>query len=865
MILKNGGRVLLSITVCMLLDARLADAQPRPVLNTIFPVGGQAGTTVEVTISGNSPDSLGGLHSSVPGLECKKLDTSRFQLTIPAATLPGLYDIWALGENGVSSVRTFAISRREEHVETESNDSAPAAMRVKLNTIVNGQIEKAGDADYFEFHAQRGQRVVIECQAERIDSRLRAVLEVFDAHGRRLAVNRGYYGIDPLIDFPVPADGSYVVKVHDLVLAGGVEYFYRLDLDTRPRVAFSVPSVIERGKAARVAFYGWNLSESNVPPASKKEVTARSEDSSAGTDDAVTNDAVEGNFDCLEVDIPATLATASWPLPVRLNPSQTVLEGASFSFHPGGCEAPVVIGLTDVPVVLDRPGHQSPAAAQEIDAPCEISGQLTDRDECDWFSMRAKRGEVFYLEAYGQRINSPVDLQVRVLDATDRTHVAQQISPGSSETQLQPSLAPMELARFNDEVVNPWRKFPTSHLDPAGRWTCPADGRYLIAVRNLIGGLRADARRVYRLSVRREEPDFQLLVVPHGDDPAGINIPRGGREILDVLAFRRRGMDESIRISAFDLPAGIECPDVWLGPGVDRTSVVVSATQNAEPIHGELHLRGTSDETAQSNSHAVRGGVIVRSGTPEVWGRIAAQVPIAIVNDTPLRITANADEPLEHHLYGTLQVKHSPGGVLDLAVDIERRDSEHQAPVRLTAVGLPGMMLNEAVTVPAGQQKGYLSFYLPPTLTVGRYSIVVQAETTVSVADQKTETVVVYSNPVTFDVQPAAFLVEVDPFAVTRARRGETIQIGYSAQRINGFIGKMHTELAAPGLITDVVGLRGRGETFVGQTDKGSLQIVVNNDAPLGPQRFLRLFTVGVVEDQPVYFGSRFISLEIIE
>lgn len=75
----------------------------------------------------------------------------------------------------------------------------------------------------------------------------------------------------------------------------------------------------------------------------------------------------------------------------------------------------------------------------------------------------------------------------------------------------------------------------------------------------------------------------------------------------------------------------------------------------------------------------------------------------------------------------------------------------------------------------------------------------------------------------------------------------------------------MHTELAEPGRITDVVGLRGRGETFVGQTAQGSLQIVVNDDVPLGAQHFLRLFTVGVLEDQPAYFGSRFISLEIVE
>jgi hypothetical protein len=43
------------------------------------------------------------------------------------------------------------------------------------------------------------------------------------------------------------------------------------------------------------------------------------------------------------------------------------------------------------------------------------------------------------------------------------------------------------------------------------------------------------------------------------------------------------------------------------------------------------------------------------------------------------------------------------------------------------------------------------------------------------------------------------------------------------------------------------------------------LQIVINDDAPLGPQPFLRLFTVGVLEDEPIYQGSRFLSLEILE
>jgi hypothetical protein len=123
----------------------------------------------------------------------------------------------------------------------------------------------------------------------------------------------------------------------------------------------------------------------------------------------------------------------------------------------------------------------------------------------------------------------------------------------------------------------------------------------------------------------------------------------------------------------------------------------------------------------------------------------------------------------------------------------------------------------------------------------------------------------VISNPVLFQVEPAAFRVEIDPFSVTRVRRGETFQLAYSAKRLNGFIGKLHTELASPGHVTNVPGLRGRGETFVGQTDRGSLQIIVNDDAPIGPQQFLQLLTVGVVEDVPTYYGSCFVPLEIVE
>jgi hypothetical protein len=827
------------LAVCLvLLTARAAFGQAPPVLNTVFPAGGQVGQSVKVTVSGNNLHGLRTLHCNVPGVHCELVEPSCFRLTIPAGTPPGLCDLWAVGDNGVSGPRTFAIGNRTEQLETELNETVSVATSAPLAVVINGRIDKTGDSDDFRFEAKQGQRVVVECWAERIDSRLRAVLEIFDAAGRRLAVNRGYFGIDPLIDFRVPADGSYVVKVQDLISSGSAEHYYRLDIDTGPRVAFSVPSVIQRDKASRIALYGWNL---------------------PGAGDRAATPMDCADFDRVEVDIPETLARESWPLHVQMQPAQAMLAGASFPFHFPGSHAPVVIGVTDVPVALDRSDNHSPSSAQEIVVPCEVSGQLVAGDERDWFAIQARRGEVLFIEALGQRIHSPVDLQISVLDVSGQ----------------------QELVQFGDEVRNIGGAFQTGHLDPAGRWVCPTDGRYLIAVRNLIGGLHADPRRTYRLSVRREEPDFQLVAVPSRDDLAGLNVRRGGREVLDLLAFRRRGFEGPILVSAKDLPAGVECPDVWLGPGVDRGTVVVSADRNVGAVFGELKLEGIAEEAGQRSStlrvellgsgqpsysrRVVRGSTVVRSGTPNGWGRITSQMPLAVVDDAPLRLTADGHEMLDHHLYGKLQIRHSPGGVLDVAVQIERRDNGHQAPVKLIGVGLPELIQNQTAIVPAGQPKGHLSFYLPPTLPVGRYSLVVRAETTVPLPNQKSETVLVHSNPVTFDVQPAAFLVEVDPFTVTRARRGEVIKVGYSAKRLNGFIGKMHTELAVPGHVTDVPGLRGRGETFVGQVDKGSLQVIVNDDAPLGRQSFLRLFTVGVLEDEPIYHGSSFLTLEIVE
>ncbi len=791
-------------------------AQPNPVLNNVFPAGGQSGTSVDLAIAGSALTNVSELRCSHPAITCETDDGKTFRLTIPADVPNGHYDLCAVTGNGLSSVRSFIVGHLKEQPEADTNDTLETATAIGMDSVTNGRIEKAGDVDHFAIEAKLGQRVVIECHAKRIDSKLRAVLEVYDSAGRRLAVNRGFFGIDPLISFDVPADGVYRVRVFDLVYSGSADHIYRLSIDTGPRVTFAVPAFVQEGTTSRVKLYGWNLNNESINPN------------------------VSG-FETVDVDItpPASRATAS---PFRLAPPQ--IETTGFAHHYPGSHAPIRVGLSDVPVTRAVVDNHSPSGAQPISIPAEVSGQLVTSGELDWFSLNVRRGEVLWIEAFGERIGSPVDLDVTILDAS----------------------AEKELARFTDRRQNMGgMRFPSAHSDPSGRWVVPADGQYLILVRSLIGESEDDPRRVYRLSVRREEPDFDLAVVPRRDDPAALNIQRGGHAIVDVLAFRRRGLTGAIRVSARNLPVGVECPDVWLGPGVNRVPLVLTTAERVDDFTGRLELEG---HAASAGTKQARGGTVVRKGEPTGWSRLTDHVGMSIAGEAAIRITADGHGMREHHLYGDLQVRHSPGSMLDVAVQIDRREIDYQAPVTITGVGLPTLIRNQKVTIPPGQSSGYVSFYLPPTLAVGKYTIVLQGQTTVPTGPpdnkgvRKTESVTVFTNPVTFNVQPAAFIVKLDQDAPKRIHRGEVLQVKYSTRRVNGFLSKIHTELFAP---DEVRGIRGRGVTFVGQTNTGSIQIIANDDAPLGRQQFLRLYAVGVLEDEAVYHGSCFLPIEIVE
>lgn len=228
---------------------------PAPRLLTTMPMGGMAGSQVDVTISGENIDDADQLAFSDPRISAtRKLDSTgqpmpnQYLVKIAADCPPGLYEARVMTRLGISSSRAFSVGTSPEVSQTKPNTSLAAALELKVNSLCNAVMTQRA-VDHYTFEARKGQRIVAECAAKGIDSKLDPVLIVADAAGRDLQVER----LSGLIDFTIPADGRYVIKVHEMTFKGGPAYFYRLVLRELPADA----PIVRHPTTRRVNSFSW--------------------------------------------------------------------------------------------------------------------------------------------------------------------------------------------------------------------------------------------------------------------------------------------------------------------------------------------------------------------------------------------------------------------------------------------------------------------------------------------------------------------------------------------------------------------------------------------------------------------------------
>lgn len=216
---------------------------PAPRLLTTMPMGGKAGAQVEITIGGENLDNADALVFSDPRITAApKLDAAgkpeanKYVVSIAAECPAGLYEARMMTRLGISSSRAFSVGTLDEVVRAKPNTSLETAMELTVNSLCNASVSSRS-IDHFFFTGRKGQRLAIECAAKGIDSKLTPVLIVADGQGRDLLVERQ----GGALDFTVPDDGKYVIKIHDLTYNGDAAHFYRLSLRELPAGAPIAP------------------------------------------------------------------------------------------------------------------------------------------------------------------------------------------------------------------------------------------------------------------------------------------------------------------------------------------------------------------------------------------------------------------------------------------------------------------------------------------------------------------------------------------------------------------------------------------------------------------------------------------------
>ena len=560
-----------------------------------------------------------------------------------------------------------------------------------VGAVVNGQCI-AGAVDHFRFTARRGQRVLVECAPREIDSKMEPELVLTDPAGRELERSR----TGDVLDFTAPADASYVLQVHDAVFRGGPEYFYRLTVSAGPHVDFVFPPAGAAGAKGKHVVYGRNLP--GGAPAPGVSVNGKPLEQVAA-----------------EIEIPPAVPSVC---SLIASPAQALLDGLAYRVRTDRVASnPVLIGSGDATPVAEQNANDKPAEAQKLVVPCEVAGQFFPRGDRDWYSFDAKKGDVYWLEVFCQRLGLAADPFLLVQRVTKNDKGEEQ----SADVQ--------EVYDSESNVGGP--EFNTASRDPSYRLEAKEDGTYRVQVRDLFNTLRDDPRLVYRLSVRREKPDFRLAVMPlkPGADlkelPSPPLLRKGGSVAVRVVALRRDGFNGEIALSAEGLPAGVTCAPSTIDAGSTVGALVFTAAEDAAAWAGPVRVVGKAQVAGAEAVREARGASVLwpvpDPATEPVRSRLAGDgcvVAVSAAEVAPLSIEPAESKPLEvaagAKLKVPLKLKNRTGPAGKLKVKV----AGHPALDRAPEVEVDGNAKEASLEVDLNQLK------LPP----GMHTLYVRAE-----------------------------------------------------------------------------------------------------------------------------------------
>jgi hypothetical protein len=234
------------------------------------------------------------------------------------------------------------------------------------------------------------------------------------------------------------------------------------------------------------------------------------------------------------------------------------LQWASLSLSNGQVTNPAPVIVSRLPSVLETTVKKNTVqTAQEIEVPAGISGCIETAGEIDCYVFCAKKGDRFTFEVVARAHQSALDSFLRILNEKG------------------------ERLAENDDAHDRF-----VHADSLiENWTAPADGRYVVEIRDL--HLRGGPTYVYFLKVTGSRPYFTLEL-----DTDKTSLAPGAAGVIFVRATRKNEYDREIQLAIDGLPAGVTAKCGRILAGANDGCIILEAEPNARPAAANVRIRG---------------------------------------------------------------------------------------------------------------------------------------------------------------------------------------------------------------------------------------------------------------------------------
>jgi WD40 repeat protein len=694
---------------------------PRPEITTIEPRGVQRGVANRLKLVGRNLSAVATINVTTSGgqpMVAVKIVRSQgssdkqvwLDVTAPTGLARGAYKLTAVGPGGQSDPLTLQVDDLPQRQEREPDNQPIESELVALPGAVWGTIDRPGDRDHFRFAGKKGQTIVLDLAAKRLESTLNAVLVLLDPDGEVVASNNDFDGQnDPVVAFTLPRDGIYAVRVQDAQLTGMATHFYRLSAGQLPLVTGVYPLAVQMGKPSEIELSGYNL-----PAGSKVMVDAKQ--------------------------------VGEVAVPIDSNRFRVVRD-----FR---------LMVTSEPELREHEPNDKPAEAMPVAVPAHVAGRLSSMkpgSDADLFRFETKQGQEWMIETLAAGRGSPTDTRIDVLDAKgkpverlwlqavlDSYITFRPITSTAADVRVK-NWEEMQLNQFmylQGEVCKTFRMpqgpdsgfqfystggqrrsyfgtSATSHamdepcyivephkpgtkLVPNGlpvfplyyandddgerkigtdsrlSFVAPADGAYLVRVSDS-RGISGD-RFAYRLTIRPRKPDFTVRLA----SPRPMVSPGSGAGIL-FQAERLDGFDEDIAIQVENLPTGFSLaePVVVQAGHLDARGTLVAEAGAKVPTKEALQKITITARSLGAGSplvHEVNRFTAIQLG----------EVPNVVVHLEPAELTI------------------APGSSITAILRIDRRDFKDR--VQFDVDNLPHGVIVEniglnGILIPEGQSQ----------------------------------------------------------------------------------------------------------------------------------------------------------------